>query len=232
MTDYYYMDCEECREALSARLDDEESSADALRSPDFHLEFCGACASWYEDAAMITRRARTSAVVAWPDVADAVLAKVPPGAAAGTARLRLSLGVVGVLQGGFALLTMVLDGPSEQTAGWPLALGAVFAAIAVRPVRRTGAALLVGVVLGVQRWEQLPELLTGRSSPGGALEIALTVIGLTLVVVLGRRMPSSPRGPNPPVNAAGRFHRPARPTGKWGAGPHTTIHRVNFTRVA
>lgn len=79
MTDYYYVDCEEYREALSARLDGEEGPDDARHPADLHLEHCADCALWYDNAALITRRTRTMAAVTWPDVADAVLAQVPDG---------------------------------------------------------------------------------------------------------------------------------------------------------
>jgi hypothetical protein len=77
ITDYLFVDCEDFREALSARLDGEEDAAGARQSVDTHLEHCADCACWYDTAAEITRRVRTTAPVVWPDVSDAVLARVP-----------------------------------------------------------------------------------------------------------------------------------------------------------
>jgi hypothetical protein len=76
VTDYLFVDCEDFREALSARLDNEEDADDARQPIDTHLEYCGDCAYWYDTAALITRRARSTAAVVWPDVSDAVLARV------------------------------------------------------------------------------------------------------------------------------------------------------------
>jgi hypothetical protein len=76
ITDYLFVDCEDFREALSARLDGEEDADDARQPVDTHLEHCGDCAFWHDTAALVTRRARTTAAVVWPDVSDAVLARV------------------------------------------------------------------------------------------------------------------------------------------------------------
>ncbi|MFL6121865.1 hypothetical protein [Actinophytocola sp.] len=119
------MDCEHFREALSARLDNEEV---ADHPTDAHMEHCADCAFWYEAAALITRRTRTSAVVAWPDVADAVLARVPSGAERSWSRLRLALGGVGVLQCGTGVLTLAGSGP--DAGAWQLALGAAVLTLA------------------------------------------------------------------------------------------------------
>jgi predicted anti-sigma-YlaC factor YlaD len=72
-----FVDCEDFREALSARLDNEEDADDARQPIDTHLAHCGDCALWYDTAALITRRVRSTAAVVWPDVADAVLARLP-----------------------------------------------------------------------------------------------------------------------------------------------------------
>ena len=113
------MDCEDFREALSARLDNEEV---ADHPTDAHLEHCADCAYWYDAAVLITRRTRTSAVVAWPDVADAVLARVPPDADRSWSRLRMTLGGVGVLQCGTGVAMLAAGGP--DAGAWQLALGA------------------------------------------------------------------------------------------------------------
>ncbi|MFI9815529.1 zf-HC2 domain-containing protein [Saccharothrix variisporea] len=72
------MDCDDIRPALSARLDSETGPAELERLADEHLEHCGACARWLDQAAAVTRRVRMSAAVAWPDVTEAVLARLFP----------------------------------------------------------------------------------------------------------------------------------------------------------
>ncbi len=131
--DYYFVDCEDFREALSARLDNEEGARDADHPTDAHLEFCADCRYWYDAAALITRRTRTSAVVAWPDVSGAVLARVPPGAERPWLRTRLGLGAVGALQCATGLVTLVTQaGAAFETGAWQVGLGVTLGAVAVR----------------------------------------------------------------------------------------------------
>ncbi len=71
---YCHVDCTQCKEALSARLDGEDSEAerDAL---DVHLASCAACHRFADDAARVNRLARTAVAAAVPDLVEAVLAK-------------------------------------------------------------------------------------------------------------------------------------------------------------
>ncbi|MFL6123791.1 hypothetical protein [Actinophytocola sp.] len=66
------MDCDTCREALSARLDGEAEPA----APDEHFEDCRSCQDWYVAASALTG--------GWddeppsPDLTAAVLGRVEP----------------------------------------------------------------------------------------------------------------------------------------------------------
>lgn len=60
MHDNSGVDCIQCREALSAGLDEEESAAEP-GAVDAHLAICVACCQFADDAARITRLARTTA---------------------------------------------------------------------------------------------------------------------------------------------------------------------------
>lgn len=55
------MDCSECRQILSARLDDEASGEESLRASG-HVSGCEACRRYEQDLAVLTRDLR-----AWPD---------------------------------------------------------------------------------------------------------------------------------------------------------------------
>ncbi|WP_433039073.1 zf-HC2 domain-containing protein [Actinomycetospora sp. CA-053990] len=70
------MDCDGCREAMSAALDGEADAAEQARI-DAHLDGCPACRSWQRDAALVTRHARTAAVGAGPDLVDRVVGAAP-----------------------------------------------------------------------------------------------------------------------------------------------------------
>jgi hypothetical protein len=183
------VDCGDFREALSARLDNEDCGP-----VDAHLESCADCAYWFDAAALITRRTRTSAVVAWPDVADAVLARVPPDR---TLPLRLALGGVGVLLCATALMTLV-SGVYEAGA-WQFAAGV---SLVVVPARRWSALALVpllGVLVAVLSWGQA----TTGLSPTGVASLTLAAAALALAVLLAR-VPAPDRPPAGPKPAANR----------------------------
>lgn len=229
------MDCEEYREALSARLDNEEGPDDAQQPTDLHLEYCVECALWYDNAALITRRTRTTAAVAWPDVTDAVLAKVPAGTPQGSTRLRLALGVIGVVQGASALFALAFHGGAEPAAGydsaaWNLALGVAFSAIAARRTPPASLIPLLATFVGVLSWGHVSGLLSDQSSAGGVLSFALAAIGLVLVVLLAR-MPPMRRGPVPPISSAARVRR-APDSDKSGDGTQATIRLIVPTKAA
>lgn len=67
------MDCETCREALSARLDGEPEPA----APDEHLRSCPACQEW-QKAATTLKKATRAADTPPPDVTTAVLTELEP----------------------------------------------------------------------------------------------------------------------------------------------------------
>lgn len=215
MTDYYYVDCEDYREALSARLDSEDGPDDAEQPADVHLEQCVECALWYDQAALITRRTRTTSAVAWPDVTDAVLARVPPRSGPRLTKLRMALGVVGAVQGASALVTLAAGSAGQAAAGyengaWNLALGVAFSAVAARRTPPAALIPLLATFVAALSWGYVTDLLSGAPSPSGVLSHLLAMVGLVLVVLLSR-MPPIRRGPTPPVTAAGRIRRPEPP---------------------
>ncbi len=187
------MDCEEYREALSARLDDEEGPEDTRVPADRHLEHCADCALWYDNAAFITRRTRTTAAVAWPDVADAVLARVRAGAPVTSTRLRAALAAVGAAQGSAALVALA-DDAAYETSAWQLALAVAFCAVATRRAPPAGLVPLLATFVGVLSWGHL------AGHAGGVLSYLLASAGLVLVVLLGRM--TARRAPVPPASTA------------------------------
>jgi phosphoribosylaminoimidazole (AIR) synthetase len=61
------VDCTQCREALSARLDGEESAAES-NAIDAHLATCPECSQFSDDAARVTQLARSAVATHAPDV--------------------------------------------------------------------------------------------------------------------------------------------------------------------
>ncbi|TDV53614.1 hypothetical protein [Actinophytocola oryzae] len=195
------MDCEDFREALSARLDDEEGAAD--HPTDAHLDHCTDCRYWYDAAALITRRTRTSAVVAWPDVSDAVLARVPPRVER-PFLVRVALGAVGVLQCGTGLAT--LAGTAYETGAWQVALGVALVTAAARRLSVTTLLPLLGTLVALLALGEV----AGGTNPAGIASLVLATAGLALAVVLGRTPPQD-RGPSPSKPAANRLRLPGEP---------------------
>lgn len=208
------MDCEDFREALSARLDNEEGGGDADHPADAHLEYCADCRYWYDAAALITRRTRTSAVVAWPDVSDAVLARVPSGGDRPLSTVRFALGAVGALQCATGLVTLATQAGAgfaelaERTPGtvengaWQLGLGVTLAAVAVRRLPARTLLPLLGTLAVVLGWGQV----SGGLHPTGVASLVLTATALLLVALLGRVTPVD-HEPAPPKPAANRLRR-------------------------
>ncbi|HEX7662616.1 MAG TPA: zf-HC2 domain-containing protein [Pseudonocardiaceae bacterium] len=67
------VECQVCREALSARLDGEAEPVDPARA-DRHLRGCSDCRAWREDSVMLTRLLRVRPAVDTPDLTTRVLA--------------------------------------------------------------------------------------------------------------------------------------------------------------
>jgi hypothetical protein len=215
------VDCEDFREALSARLDNEEAAGD--QPTDTHLDLCADCRFWYDAAALITRRTRTSAVVAWPDVADAVLARVPPGDHR-PARLRVALGAVGVLQCGTGLVT--LAGSGYETGAWQVALGAALGVVAVRRLSVAVLLPLLGTLVAVLAWGQL----SGGLHPTGVASLVLAVGAMVLVVLLNRTTQDG-RGPGPSKPAAKRL-RPQESSDDNPDTAHLVIPMTGRAKIA
>jgi predicted anti-sigma-YlaC factor YlaD len=228
------VDCTQCKEALSARLDGEESAAQE-RTIDAHLATCAACRRFADEAARVTRLARTAVATQDPDVVEAVLAAAPRSRRPRlVTALRVLLGLVGLAQleialvgvltaqsGGHGSQGVMLAGASlthlaHESAAWNLALGVGFLWIAWRSSRTSGmvptlvafvAALAVLVVLDVR---------AERVEPERFLLHGLVVLGLVLVLVLDR-LPKPTGGAAPGAAAWGqrrsRLSRPADPAG-------------------
>lgn len=68
MHDNRSVDCMQCREAVSAALDGEDEGAES-GAIDAHLATCAACRQFADEAARVTRLARTTVVTQTPQVA-------------------------------------------------------------------------------------------------------------------------------------------------------------------
>ncbi|MEV0675545.1 zf-HC2 domain-containing protein [Actinosynnema sp. NPDC050436] len=223
------VDCDTCREALSARLDGEAEPAPPADT-DAHLDGCAACRAWQDDAAALTRSLRLRPAVATPDLVDAVVAAAPQVGATRGWYPRAALAGVAVAQVTLGLGQLLGSGPEGGSTGhgihgasgshlfnestaWNLALGLGLLWAALRPRATTGMLpVLAGfvVVLGAFSAQ---DLVNGEATVQRVTSHAVLVLGLVLLVVVhrGRRGPDGGRVaeplPDAPDSSAGAEDR-------------------------
>ncbi|HJT02677.1 MAG TPA: zf-HC2 domain-containing protein [Pseudonocardiaceae bacterium] len=218
------MDCTQCKEALSARLDGEDSEAER-DAVDEHVAICPGCHRFADDAARVTRLARTEIASLEPDVVDAVLAAAPRSRRPQLiAAVRVLLAVVGLAQAGVALVGIigahssehsgvVLQGASvahfaHESAAWNLALGVGFLWVAWRSSRPSGMVPTVATFVAVLTVLVVMDAMAGGVDAARLLTHGLVVLGLILVIVLDR-LPG-PAGGTVPGTPAWRQRRSPR----------------------
>ncbi|GAB3146640.1 hypothetical protein GCM10027290_28730 [Micromonospora sonneratiae] len=186
---------------MSARMDGEDDGVtrDAV---DRHLANCPACRNWSEEAARVTRLARTGLVIATPGVSDEVLDAVP-GPARGrlVVLLRSALGVLGLAQFVLGLVQVTgfttghpHTGPGatpdhlwHESAAWNIAIGAGFAGIALRRSRAGGIVPMLTAFVTVLALLSISDLAAGRVDPARLLSHGFLLAGYLIVLALSRR---------------------------------------------
>lgn len=204
MPDYCHVDCTQCTEALSARLDGEESAAER-GAIDAHLAACPACRRFTDEAARVTRLARTTVATPEPDVVDAVLAAALRSRRPllGTV-LRVLLALVGLVQVEVSIIGMlaahgsgrgtqgvVLQGASithfaHESAAWNLALGVGFLWVARRSARTSGMVPTLVTFIAVLTVLVVLDAVAGGVDVARLLGHGLVLLGLILVIALDR----------------------------------------------
>ncbi|GAB7052173.1 zf-HC2 domain-containing protein [Catenuloplanes indicus] len=209
--------CETFRDAISARLDGEETGPDDAL--DRHLDGCAGCRAYADDAALVTRMAGLLGGGGTPfaGVDDSVLDALPaprrrflrpPAMPAGTRRalvpaLRVLLGLLGAGQfvlgvaqiSGIAAVQHLHTGVGgaspnhllNESAAWNLALGAGFAWIALRRGRPGGILPTLTVFVSVLVLLSASDLFAGRVEPIRLVSHGLVLAGYLVVVALTRR---------------------------------------------
>jgi predicted anti-sigma-YlaC factor YlaD len=199
-----HVDCTQCNEALSARLDGEESAADRDMI-DVHLASCAACRWFADEAARVTRLVRTAVATQEPNVLEAVLAAVPRSRRPHLVTiLRVLLGLVGLAQVEVAVVELlgahasgdgsqgvVLQGASithfaHESVAWNLALGVGFLWIAKRSSRTSGMVPTLATFMTVLTVLVVMDAVAGGVDAARLLAHGLILIGLILVILLDR----------------------------------------------
>jgi predicted anti-sigma-YlaC factor YlaD len=198
MNDNHSMECATCREAVSARLDEEDEPAPAAET-DAHLTGCAACREWQAAAIVSSRLLRVRPAVSVPDLTEAIMATAPIPSRGRLSRSRVLLGVVGVCQ--LALAWSQIFGGADvgqtehsvgqgaghlfnESTAWNLALGVGFYWAAWRPRAAAGlipaVAGFVVVLLGYSAYD----LIAGSATAARVVGHGLVVAGLVLLILV------------------------------------------------
>ena len=198
----------QCRETVSAGWDGETGPLTAEQAA-AHLDGCADCRRWEHAASEVTRALRVRPVEAVPDLSSAILAAATeqglsrprPVRASSAGRWRLDrwrvvLGLIAVAQlllgfgqllglGGSAHtghMGMAMDDHlfNESTA-WNIAIGAGFAAAALRPRLASGLLPMLQVFLLVLAGVSVADLVRGDATVGRVSSHALVVVGVLVL---------------------------------------------------
>jgi predicted anti-sigma-YlaC factor YlaD len=228
------MDCDRCREAISAALDGEADAAERAGT-EAHLAGCPACRAWQHEAAAVTRRARTGIAGGGPDLAARVVAHAPGPRARwrGTAA-RVGLAVVGVAQAAIGVVSLLgavthahaftdplvvlgagIAHATHESAAWNLALGVAFLVGALWSRHLAGLLPVLGAFIAVLGVVSGLDLVAGRVDPGRVASHLLLVAGFVLGLAVVRTVPRPGPGPTP----GARWWRRDEPPASDGPAP-------------
>jgi predicted anti-sigma-YlaC factor YlaD len=228
--DYSGMGCEECREAISAGLDGESSPAEEAAVAT-HVAGCPECRRFAEQAARVTRLARTRVAEPTPDLTEVVVAAARqsgrrPRRRIGVDAVRLALGAVGLAQFGLAVSGMVdagahhgvveLSGASaahlaNESSAWNLAVAVGFVWAAAGTRRAAGLLPVMTAFVGMLVALSALDAVTGKVEADRLVSHGLVVLGLVLLLALPRSHGDGD-GARRPSGAGGRRRTTDRST--------------------
>jgi predicted anti-sigma-YlaC factor YlaD len=184
------MRCERCREALSARLDDEDPGIDDA-SVHAHLASCASCRAYESRLVDLHRMTRVRRAEPVPDLSGAVMARMPvPGnphdAVLGWLRSGLTfIGVVTVL---LAAAVIAANDPTNPAhlAAWDLAFGGALLIAAYQPARARGLLPMAVLLVGSMALASTVDLANGHDPTHGLLFHAAELIGVLFLALMAR----------------------------------------------
>jgi predicted anti-sigma-YlaC factor YlaD len=200
------MDCEKCRESLSARLDGEDRISQG-GAVDAHLQWCAACRDWFDTAARVTRLARIGLTLPSPGVPTSVLDAAPgPRRTRLAIAMRLALGLIGAAQilyaiaqiAGSTMGTMSIAAMSasvqgatpdhllHESAAWNIGVGVAFLLISGKFARPASVVAILTAFVAALTLLTVSDLTTGEVSWGRVASHLLLLIGYLIVVTLSR----------------------------------------------
>jgi len=189
------MDCTECREILSARLDGESTPGEDARA-DRHLAGCVACRAFADGAAALHRSIRLVPATPVPDLTAAILAATArePRPAAPDRLLRGILALAGLAQLGLALPALLLGDDAglpvhmaRHLGSFTVALAIGFLFVAWRPHRfATGFLPMALALVGCLAASSILDIADGATAPLTETHHLPELVGVLLVWLLAR----------------------------------------------
>ena len=190
------VECERVREAISAELDGAVSplAADVVVA---HMQSCGPCTAFAQQAAALHRRFRLASARPVPDLTERVLAAV---AADGASRRRLwrqwqgtrfTLAAVALVELAFAIPSLLLGHDVQAPQHVAHELGSFNVAVAVglllatlRPRLATGMLPIVAIIAGLLLLTAGTDLATNRTQLSDETPHLLQIAGFLLLLRL------------------------------------------------
>lgn len=201
------MNCDRFREAVSARLDGEDSGLPTAML-DAHLDVCAPCMTWAKSAAQVTRAARLAPADAVPDRTGAILTAAADrgllggDSSVGELRWRWVLAALALMQLAVAIPGLVLGDDAgapihiaRELGSWDVALAVGFLFAAWRPSRAWGMVPLVASLVGCLLITTGVDVLRGHAAPAHEATHILDVAGLVVLWLLAHRPNPTPRSP-------------------------------------
>lgn len=193
------MECGQAREALSARLDDEDPGVPSAEL-DAHLAGCASCTAWEQAAANVTRMTRLAPLPA-EDLAtrrpvEDILAGVQlPTPSRWPERLRLLLAVIGLAQVALGVAQLFSGGHAHgggaagihlghETAAFNLAVGVALLWVASRPGQAKGQLPMLLSFVGVLTVVSSLDVFDGRVAGERLITHLPAMLGLVVTVLL------------------------------------------------
>lgn len=198
------MTCDQCRIAISARLDGEDPGLSSSAVDD-HLAGCAFCRAYLDEAARLHRAVRLVPAEPIPDLTAGILRALGERGmrpAARDAGLRLCLAVVGVLQIAGAVPALVLGddaGLPVHTArhlgSFAVALGVGFVFAAWRPARIPGLLPVAAALVVCLAGTSAIDVTSGHAAALGEVPHVTELVGLAIAWLLVHPVMSSrPQG--------------------------------------
>jgi predicted anti-sigma-YlaC factor YlaD len=209
--------CQDCREALSARLDGETEPMPA-GAVDLHVSTCADCRSWFARAGQLHRSLSLSTAPPVPDLTAVILERTPaPSAERWPARIGLGLVAVAQLALALSQLLGVETGThaghatepaighlTHESSAWNLAVGIGLLWATMRTKAAGGQLPVLTGFVAVLTVLSAIDVVNGNVTAGRLLSHGLVVAGLVLLYVVHRQH----RERDHPKPAAGEDVRP------------------------